>query len=181
VHAKKVNFNGHVDILDRKGILSLSLKNNSRHSVCFQEWDDSENGLPITIYSNDFIIRNSQNTLVEYIGPMIMPSSLKKSYRYYVLSPGSELNQKINLSATYSLLPGKYTLTYFLSVINCEALSYEQIMLEPSIYLKSIYLQQNNDAKLLRKKIDSFHSGVWDKYGDILVIDSLAFEIPNLN
>jgi hypothetical protein len=178
VHAKQVTFNGHIEVVNGQSLLTLSLKNTSKHAVCFQEWNYSVNQAPVNVYSNDFIIKDNKGSLAKYIGPLVMPSSLERSYRYYVLSPGSKLDTKINLRETYLLSSGKYSLTYFLSVVDCLAFSSEQITLESSLYLKSVYLQNNFDADSLREKINSFNSKTWRRYGNILMIDSLEFEIP---
>ena len=177
VYAEEVSFQGKIEFINGNNILSLSLVNSSRRSICIQDWSYPESENPVTIFSNEFIITNESGNFIKYIGPIVMQSSLLKSHHYFILSPGSELNQKINLSDSYQFLPGKYKLTYFKSFVDCKALSHEQLLLEPSISLKSIYMNHGRDFTILKKKVNSFNSKVWRKYGTILKIDSLEFEI----
>ncbi len=143
---------------ERNVILEMSFTNTSNEALCVYHWVPLSNKIYETLYGNAFLIRDSDGSEPEYLGARVEESSEDTNKRAFVVVPGKNLKANYNLAKLYKLNAGEYSVTFYLSAINCKAFDQEWSYLYSPITLRGLvseYGYDLKDAKELYKGMDS--------------------------
>lgn len=105
-------------------ILEMTFTNTSSEAICLYHWVSLADEVQEMLYGNAFLIRNSRGLEPQYVSARVSGSSGESNNRSYVAVPGGTLRARYNLAKLYDLKSDEYSVTFYVTSIECSAFNH---------------------------------------------------------